>query len=336
MKFKSLHWLGLVIVVVPFCIVLLRWGARRTRESLGRIIAPRLHEQLLKSVDFGKRRFKWTLFIVALVCLLAALARPLYGNREIKVERAGVDLIIALDVSKSMLAEDAGTNRLTAAKETILKLLDRPNGDRIGLIAFAGEAYLMAPVTLDHNAVRRSLAALNTTAISKQGSDIAAAIKLAARSFDEKQKDGKALIIMSDGEELQGEAVIAAREISTKGISIFTVGVGSTTGGKVPDRGTKPTDKIWFARNEFGNEVLSRMNERVLQQIAVAGHGFYAQLGPEGEGLFTVDERGLRPLAKGTQTRLSKEMREYFQWPLALAAALLLWELLVNERKKRV
>jgi Ca-activated chloride channel family protein len=335
-KFQSLYWLAAIVLVLPLCIFLLRWGARRTRESLDRIIAPRLHEQLLRSVDFAKRRFKWALFIVALACLLAALARPLYGNREIKVERAGVDLIIALDVSKSMLAEDAGTNRLTAAKETILKLLDRPNGDRIGLIAFAGEAYLMAPVTLDHNAVRRSLSALNTTAISKPGSDIAAAIKLAARSFDEKQRDGKALVIMSDGEELQGEAVIAAREISTKGISIFTVGVGSTTGRKVPDRGTKPTDKIKFAKNEFGNEVVSKMNERVLQQIAVAGHGFYAQLGPEGEGLFTVDERGLRPLAKGTQTRLSKEMREYFQWPLGLAAALLFWELLVNERKKRV
>src|SRR4029078_8343106 len=184
----------------------------------------------------------------ALVCLLTALARPLFGYREIKSERSGVDFIIALDISKSMLAPDAGeTNRLNAAKEAILQLIDRPNGDRIGLIAFAGEAYLMAPVTLDHNAVRRSLAALTPTAISKPGSDIASAIKLAARSFDEKQKDGKALIIMSDGEELQGEAVIAAREISTKGISIFTVGVGTSTGAKVPDRPAKPEDKLRFA-----------------------------------------------------------------------------------------
>src|SRR3954462_4003985 len=102
MKFQSLFWLAAIVLAVPFCIILLRWGARRTRESLDRIIAPRLHEQLLRSVDFGKRRFKWALFIAATVCLLAALARPLYGNREIKVERAGVDLIIALDVSKSM------------------------------------------------------------------------------------------------------------------------------------------------------------------------------------------------------------------------------------------
>jgi Ca-activated chloride channel family protein len=336
MKFYNPYWLAAIAVLLPACIFLLRWGARRTRANLDRIIAPRLHEQLLRSVDYGKRQFKWALFLLGLTFLLAAIARPLFGYRELKIERAGVDLIVALDISKSMLAPDAGaTNRLNAAKESIVKLLARPNGDRIGLIAFAGEAYLMAPVTLDHNAVRRSLAALTPTAISKPGSDIAAAIKLAARSFDEKQKDGKALIILSDGEELQGEAVIAAREISTKGISIFTVGVGTTTGSKLPEL-VKPNEKQRFVKNEFGNEVFSKMNERVLQQIAVAGHGFYAQLGPEGEGLFTVDDRGLRPLAKGTQTRLSKDMREYFQWPLGVGIALLFWELLVNERRKRI
>lgn len=336
MKFHSVYLLGALVLVIPACLFLLRWGTRRNRENLDKIIAPRLHEQLLRSVDFRKRHFKWGLFLFALVCFFIALARPLFGYREIKSERSGVDFIIALDISKSMLAADAGeTNRLTAAKEAILRLVDRPNGDRIGLIAFAGEAYLMAPVTLDHNAVRRSLAALTPTAISKPGSDIAAAIQLAARSFDERQKDGKALVIMTDGEELQGEAVIAAREAARNGISIFTVGVGSTTGAKVPEV-TKPTDKPRFAKNEFGNEILSKLNERVLQQVAVAGHGFYVQLGPDGDGLFAVDERGLRPLAKGTQTRLSKQMREYFQWPLALGTALLFWELLVNERRKRL
>jgi Ca-activated chloride channel family protein len=333
-KFQNALWLAAVVVLTPLCIWLIRWGARRTRQSVALIIAPRLHEQLLRSVDYRKRTIKWTLFVSGLVFLLVALARPLFGHREIKTERAGVDLIIALDISKSMLAEDAGSNRLAAAKESILHLLDRPSGDRVGLIAFAGEAFLMAPVTLDHAAVRRSLAALSTSSISKPGSDIAAAFKLAARSFDEKQKDGKAIILLSDGEELQGEAVLAARETSRKGISIFTVGVGSSTGAKLPER-TKPNEKPRYVKNEFGNDVMSRMNERVLQQIAVAGHGFFVPLGPEGEGLMSISERGLQPLSKGTQTRLSKEMREFFQWPLGLSTALLLLELLVSERRKR-
>jgi len=334
MKFQNTLWLGVAVILAPLCIWLIWWGARRTAGAVARIAAPRLHDQLLRSVDYGKRKLKWILFVTALVSLLVAVARPLYGNREIKTERAGVDLIIALDISKSMLAEDAESNRLAAAKTAILHFLDRPSGDRIGLIAFAGEAFLMAPVTLDHAAVERSLGALSTSSISKPGSDIAAALKLAARSFDEKQKDGKAVVLLSDGEELQGEAVLAARETARKGISIFTVGIGTGAGAKLPER-SKGNNQVRYVKNEFGNEVVSRMNQRVLQQIATAGHGFFVELGPEGEGLTTVSERGLQPLSHGTQTRISKEMREYFQWPLGLSTVLLLWELLVSERRKR-
>jgi Ca-activated chloride channel family protein len=249
-----------------------------------------------------------------------------------------VDLMIALDISKSMLAEDAVTNRLNAAKSAILRLLDRPSGDRVGLIAFAGEPILMAPVTQDHQAVVRSVEALTTTAISKPGSDIAAALKLAVRSFDEKQQSGKAIVLISDGEELQGDAIVAAREVATKGVSIFTVGVGSTTGARIvdrqPQRNDRPQLEPRYAKNEFGQEVVSRLNERVLQQIAASGRGFYVALGDEGQGLLNVNERGLAPLARGTEVRKSKDMREFFQVPLGLCVVLLLWEMLVNERRK--
>jgi Ca-activated chloride channel family protein len=337
MKFAVLPWLLAVAVLVPGCLLLLRWGARRKRAMLDRVIASRLREQLLRSVDYGKRKFKAALWLLALVALLVSLARPLFGHREIKVERPGVDLMIALDISKSMLAEDAVTNRLHAAKSAILRLLDRPSGDRVGLIAFAGEAALIAPITQDHQAVVRSVEALTTTAMSKPGSDIAAALKLAVRSFDEKQQSGKAIVLMSDGEELQGDAIVAAREVATKGVSIFTVGVGSTTGARIADRtqrNDRPQLEVKFAKNEFGQEVESRLNERVLQQVAAAGRGFYMALGEEGQGLLNVNERGLATLARGTEIRKSKEMREFFQIPLGLCVSLLLWEMLVNERKK--
>jgi Ca-activated chloride channel family protein len=339
-KFAVIFWLIAIAVLMPACVLLVRWGARRQRAMLDRVIAPRLREQLLRSVDYGRRRFKTALWMLALVALLLSLARPLFGHREIKVERPGVDLMIALDISKSMLAEDAGaSNRLHAAKSAILRLLDRPSGDRIGLIAFAGEAFLMTPITQDHQAVVRSLEALTTTATSKPGSDIAAALKLAVQSFDPKQQSGKAVVLISDGEELQGDAIVAAREVATKGVSIFTVGVGSTTGTRIADRTPprgyeRPQFDVKYAKNEFGQEVVSRLNERVLQQVAVAGRGFYVALGDEGQGLITISERGLAPLARGTEIRKSKDLREFFQIPLGLCVALLLWEMLVNERRK--
>ncbi len=339
MKFAVLPWLLAIVVVVPTCLLLVRWGARRKRAMLDRVIAARLREQLLRSVDYGKRKFKTALWLLAVTALLVSLARPLFGHREIKVERPGVDFMIALDISKSMLAEDAVTNRLNAAKSAILRLLDRPSGDRVGLIAFAGEAALIAPITQDHQAVVRSVEALTTTAISKPGSDIAAALKLAVRSFDVKQQSGKAIVVISDGEELQGDAIVAAREVATKGVSIFTVGVGSTTGARIADRtpprnNDRPQLEVKYAKNEFGQEVVSRLNERVLQQVAVSGRGFYVALGGEGQGLLSINERGLAPLARGTEVRQSKEMREFFQVPLGLCIALLLWEMLVNERRK--
>ena len=340
MKFAAIYWLLAMVVLVPSCVLVIRWGARRKRAMLDRVIASRLREQLLRSVDYGKRKFKTALWLLAIASLLVSLARPLFGQREIKVERPGVDLMIVLDISKSMLAEDAVTNRLHAAKSAILRLLERPSGDRVGLVAFAGEAFLIAPVTQDHQAVVRSLEALSTTATSKPGSDIAAALKLAVKSFDVKQQSGKAIVLISDGEELQGDAIVVARDVATKGVSIFTVGVGSTTGARIADRtpprnNDRPQLDVKYARNEFGQEVVSRLNERVLQQVAVAGRGFYVALGDEGQGLLTTSERGLAPLARGTEIRQSKEMREFFQIPLGLCVALLLWEMLVNERKNR-
>ena len=336
MKLAQEFWLLAILVIVPACIALWRRAARLKRASLDRVIAPRLHEELLRSVDYAKRRRKFVLFLAALVLLVIALARPLHGFKEIKVERPGVDVILALDISRSMMADDAfwretPTNRLAAAKASINRMVDQMSGDRVGLLIFAGEPFLMAPVTQDHNSVLRTLGAVSTTAISKPGSDIAAAIRLALKSFAEKEEIGKAIVIISDGEELQGDAIAAARAAGTAGVSIFTVGAGSASGAKVPDRSPGP---LRVLKNEFGQEIRSRLNERVLQQVAMSGHGFYAPLGASGEGLLDVSDRGLRPLARGSHTRISKDQNEYFQIPLAVCLVMFAWEFLVNERKK--
>jgi Ca-activated chloride channel family protein len=332
MKFAAPLWLWAALIVVPAFIGLFLWSARRSRARLAGIVAERLREQMLGSVDFKKRRLKSILILSGITLLLFALARPLAGFLPMQVERSSVDFFIALDLSRSMLAEDAEGERLKAAKAGIGRLLKNLTGDRVGLIAFAGEAFMAAPMTQDHEAVRRNLDALETTSIAKPGSDIAAAIKLAQKTFENAEFESKALVILTDGEELQGDAIIAAREAVGKGISIFTVGVGGAAGTRIPE--LKQGGPLKFAKNEFGREVITRLNERVLQQIAASGRGFYEPLGKEGDGLLSIYRRGLEPLSKGMKTRPSRDMIDYFQWPLGLVIALLLVEMLVSERRR--
>ena len=268
--------------------------------------------------------------MLGLCALLAAIARPQFGFQDTEVERSSVDFLIALDLSRSMMAEDMdGKTRLAAAKAAIGKMLDQIGADRVGLVAFAGEAFLAAPITQDHAAVRRNLDALDTNAVAKPGSDMAKAIKLAQKTFENGTYESRALVVITDGEELQGDAVVAAREAALKGMSVFAVGVGSASGARVPA-------KTGFAKNEFGREVVSRLNERVLRQVAASGRGIYEALGRDGEGLEAIRKKGLDPLSKSKKTKPSKDPREFFQWPLALAVFALFLELLVNERRRRV
>ncbi len=332
MKFAFPLFAWAIPFVAPFCILLYRWVAKRARKRLAGVIAPRLADQLLRSVDFGKRYLKAALFTLGAFALLLALARPQFGFEPAEVERSSADFIVALDLSRSMNAEDMdGKTRLVAAKEAIGKLLDQLSADRVGLVGFAGEAFLAAPVTQDHAAVRRNLEALDTNSVAKPGSDMAAAIKLAQKTFENGKYESKALIVVTDGEELQGDAVVAARDASLKGMSVFAVGVGSAAGARVP---VKKAGAPGFAKNEFGHEVISRLNERVLRQVAASGRGSYEPLGKDGKGLDAIQKNGLEPLKKSKMTRASKDPREFFQWPLAVAVALLLAEILLNERRK--
>jgi Ca-activated chloride channel family protein len=262
----------LAAAVVPVLALLLHgWSERRAQKRLRSLISPRLKEQLLRSVDFGKRWHKAIVLACGLAVLLVAVARPQFGFKPMEVERSSVDFIVALDLSRSMLAEDVETKpRMEAAKEGLNALLDRIGSDRAGLIAFAGDAFLAAPVTQDHEAVKRNLAALTTDSIAKQGSDMAKAIELAVKTFENGKYETKALVIVTDGEELQGDAIVAARAASQKGLSIFTVGVGTSIGARIPTK-KDGSGMARFSKNEFGNEVVTRLNERMLQQLAASG-----------------------------------------------------------------
>jgi len=334
-RFGAAFWLIVLPILVLALAALWMWSARRARITLQRAFNTPLLARLLGSVDPKRRWFKRILFALGVGTLVLALARPQWGRSEIEFERTGVDLIVALDVSRSMLAADVGgTNRLTAATAAIERLLGELGGDRVGLVMFAGEAFMTAPLTRDHVAVERALSSASPAMISEQGSNLGEAIKRARESFDRAAPGPRALLVVSDGEQLQGDAIEAAQKALREGIKVHTAGVGSATGARVPSRAAQAPG---FVRNALGREVLSRRDEQRLQRIALAGGGLYTRIDEaNSQALVEWFRRAAAALPRTTEKRLVNEPRERFQWPLALALAILAGEWMLGDRKRRI
>jgi len=321
--------------VLPLCLLALAllwaWSSRHTNLVMRRAFNTPLLAGLLGSVAPGRRWFKRVLIALGLAALLVALARPQWGRNEVEVERTGVDLVIALDVSRSMLAADAAqTNRLHVARTAIQRLLDAMGGDRAGLVAFAGEAFMIAPLTRDHVAVDRALRQAIPAMISEQGSNLAEAINKAGESFERGATGPRALLVVSDGEQLQGDAVAAARKAYRQGIRIHTAGVGSALGARVPAERASA-----FVRNAMGREVVSRRDEQKLQQVASAGGGGYTRIEEsDSKALVEWFQRTAATLPRTTEKQVLNEPREQFQWPLAIALLFLAMEWMINDRKR--
>lgn len=326
----------------PFCLwalplflagLVLLWllSARQAASMLKNAFNTPLLARLLISVDPRRRGFKRIAVALALTGLLVALARPQWGRNEVAVERTGVDLVIALDVSRSMLAPDAGqTNRLHAARTAIQQLLHSMGGDRVGLVAFAGEAFMLAPLTRDHVAVDRALRSATPDMLSEQGSNLAEAIAKAAETYEQGAEGPRALLVVSDGEQLQGDALEAARKAYQHGIRVHTAGVGSATGSTIPAEGSRR-----FVRNALGREVVSRRDELKLQRISTAGGGVYTRIETrDSKALVEWFRRTAATLPRSVEKQVLNEPREQFQWPLALALGLLAIEWVAGDRKR--
>jgi Ca-activated chloride channel homolog len=328
--FAAPLWLAFLPVLLGGTALLLRQSHRRRNALLRAALATPLRPHLLASLDPRRRWFKQILVMAALAAITLALARPQWGQDVVKIERTGVDLLLALDVSRSMSASDVeGTNRLAAARAAVRNLLARLGGDRVGLIVFAGEAFVAAPLTRDHVAVERALDSLSSGTVSEPGSDLAKAIARAREGFARGGEGPHVLLLISDGEQLRGDSAAAARAAVAAGIAVHCAGVGSATGARVPAPGG-------FVRNAFGREVVSRMDERVLQQTASAGRGLYVRV-PRGDSDVLADwfARACAGLPRSTEIRELGEPRERFQWPLAAALGLLGGEWLLGERRRR-
>jgi Ca-activated chloride channel family protein len=332
MKFAEPIWLLAGLIACGA----LAWAWRRYDASqhaaLATFASSHLHAQLTASFSTARRNWKRGLFLAAVGGLFLALARPQAGFRWEEVKRRGIEVIFAVDTSRSMLTPDVKPDRLTRAKLAVDDFVSRLNGDGAGLIAFAGNAFLQCPITLDYDAFHESLEALDTTIIPRGGTDIASAIREAQAALQNRPGKDKILILLTDGEDLEGSALATAKAAAKNGLKIYTIGVGTANGDLIP----LPAEQGGgFVKDDAGQLVKSHLDEAGLKSIAEATGGLYAPLGSQGQGLDTIYRQALAPLAKrDLASRRQRVYTERFQWPLAGSLALLLASLLIGTRRR--
>lgn len=335
MRFSHPGWLPAALAAVVGLIWLWRMYDARQHAALAKFVAARLRQQLTRSISVGKRRTQRAMFLAAIICLFVALAGPLYGFRWEQVSRRGNEVIFAIDTSRSMLTPDVKPSRLTRAKLAIDDFVKELDGDAVGIVAFAGTAFLACPVTLDYGAFHESLSAIDTNTIPRGGTNISSAIEAAQIALRRRPTSDKILILITDGEELEGSAVDAARAAAASdGLRIFTVGVGTAAGDLIP---IPQAQGGGFVQDETGAFIRSRLDDSRLKAIAAVTNGFYAPLGTQGEGLEAVFKTVLGPSAKhDLASRQQKIYTERYQWPLGASLVLLLASLLVGTRRRNV
>lgn len=330
MQFAQSLW---IIAGFLFCIAfyLLMIGMeRKRRQALQNFAAEKLLARLTHSVSRGKRSLKFTLLGAAMFCCFLALARPQYGHRWIDVQRKGIDILFALDTSASMMAEDIRPNRLERSKFAILDFVNQLDGDRVGLMPFAGTSFLMCPLTVDYGAFEQTLQAVDTNVIPRPGTNLAQAI-LNGDTILQNDANHKLLIIVTDGENLEGDALQAAKTAAQNGMTIFTVGVGTIEGELIPVSREKSKG---FVKDPSGQFVVSRLDERSLTQIARQTGGLYAPLGNRGQGLETIYRQKLVLIPKeALAERRQKVAIDRFPWLLGLALIFLFFEFLIGGRR---
>ena len=332
MQFAHSIWLLAGVAASGILAVSFYFFQKKSTAALQEFASGRLLEKLTLGVSPKKRLIKRVILVLAVASIFVALARPQMGFQWKEVKRKGIDILVAVDTSKSMLAEDVKPNRLERSKFGIMDFVSKLEGDRVGLLPFAGTAFLMCPLTLDYDAFRNSLEALDTEIIPEGGTDLASAIYEAEAAF-QNDANHKILVLVTDGEDLEGEALSAATEAKDKGLTIHTVGVGTPSGELIP-LASGGKDGV-FVKDETGQPVKSRLDETMLQKIAEATGGRYEPLGQQAEGLEAIYREKLSLVPQqDLAERLQRVPIERFQWPLMLALILLLAEFAISDRKR--
>ena len=334
MRFSDPNWLGAGLLTCVVLVMLWRRFDVRQHAALALFIAPHLRQKLTESVSRSRRWLQRGLFLLSAVCLFGALAGPELGYHWEKISRRGNDVVFAIDTSRSMLTPDVKPDRLTRAKLAIDDMARQLDGDGIGIVAFAGSAFLVCPLTLDYSAFQQSLDAVDVNTIPLGGTNIASAIAAASDALRRRPGSDKILILITDGENLQGDVTTAAQEAARReGLKIYTVGIGTATGELIP---LPPNLGGGYVKDETGELVKSRLDESGLQAIAAATGGAYVHLAGQGGDFEAFLRTVFGAVTKHDLVfRQQKIYTQRYQWPLAASLLLLLMSLMIGTRRAR-
>ena len=323
-------WVLFWLVPVLGCFFL--WSFRQKRRALLRFVEFSLADQLIRGVGRGKQKVKAVAFLMFLFFALLALLRPQWGTRLETVNRTGVDIMIALDSSLSMETQDVVPGRLEKAKHEIRALIDTLQGDRVGLVVFAGTSLVSCPLTIDQNAVKLYLDIVDANVIPKPGTNIGEAIERAVQAFDVKDRRHRVMILVTDGENLEGDPLAKAEEAKQAGVIIYSIGIGTGAGEPIPLRDAQGT-VTGYKKDESGNVVVSRLDEGTLQQISNITGGQYYRATP-GEGEVDKIYQAVSQMDKKEfESKIYLTYVDRFQIPLGIALFLLIIESLISDAK---
>jgi Ca-activated chloride channel family protein len=330
-RFEQDIYLWAILGVLPLILVvflyLQNWKKRKLRQFGNEEIVKRLMPNVSKTLPI----VKFVLYALAMISLLIGLANLQFGTKVEEVKREGIDLMIALDVSNSMLAEDLSPNRLERSKRAIYQLIQKLHNDRLGIIVFAGDAYVQLPITTDYSSAKLFLETIGTDIVPTQGTSIGAAINLAMESFDFENGTSKSIIVITDGENHEDDAKEAAAEAASKDVMVHTIGMGSEKGGPIPVY--KNGAQIDFRKDNQGNTVVTKLNEPMLKEIAAAGNGSYVRASNANDGLGILMEEIDKMEKKEFGSKSFKDYEDRFQIFLIIALLLIVMEYFLSNRR---
>jgi len=320
-----------LLIIIPLLILFYAVALRKKKRAIATFGNPQLLGTLMPLRSPKREGMKFVLVMIALFFVITAIAGPQFGSKLQQIKREGVELMIALDVSNSMLAEDIKPNRLQAAKQAISRMVDKLGNDKLGLIVFAGDAYVQLPITTDYSSAKLFLQSIDTDIVPIQGTAIGSAIEMAVKSFTPESETSKAIIVITDGENHQDDAVAAARMARGKGIYVHTIGMGLSHGAPIPEK-NKSGD---FMKDSRGEVVISRLDEDVLKAVAKSGEGMYVRASNTNVGLNNLLDEINRMDKSLIEERIFTDYAEKYQYFLIAGLLFLLIEFMILGRKNK-
>lgn len=320
-----------LLIVLPLLIVFYVLMTGKKKKAIAEFGNPELLKPLMPLLSFKRGAYKFVVWLVALAFVIVGVAGPQFGSKLQQVKKKGVELMIALDVSNSMLAQDIKPGRLEKAKMAIARMVEKLSNDKVGLIVFAGDAYVQLPITTDYSSAKLFLSNISTDVVPVQGTAIGAAIDLATKSFTPETETSKAIIVITDGENHQDDAVAAAKRAHEKGIAVHTIGMGLEQGAPIPEKGQAGQ----YMKDGNGNIVVSKLDERMLKDIAKAGEGLYVRATNSDVGLNQLLDEVNRMEKTLLEERVYTDYAEKYQYFLLAGLFFILIEFMILGRKNK-